>query len=388
TINMMNILLATGEYPPLQGGVGAYTAELASALNTLGVQVSVMTSTSVATGHQTQPNNVPVYPSVKRWDWRIWSAIHSHAETIGADWIHVQYQTAAFGMNPAINVAPWRWRASRFNVAWTYHDLLIPYLFPKAGDGLRRWVTEWPSTQSDLTIVTNEGDRLQLAEKNVPQLHKIPIGSNIQGKILPESECQQRRVMRGYGQDDLVLAYFGFLNRSKGGKLLIRTLHQLVQQRPNTYLLMIGERVGASDVTNYAYLQEVEALVADLGLTAHVQWTGHQSQEDVSADLHACDVLVMPYADGVSLRRGTLMAGLANGCAIVTTTPQAPLPELVDGEDLCYAAYDADALTAAINRIVTQPEFAATLQKNAYAKSKQFTWDTIAQQHVACYQSI
>ncbi len=70
-------------------------------------------------------------------------------------------------MNPAINFAPVRWQAAGYPVAWTYHDLLPPYLFPKAGARLRRYVTERPAARADLTIVTNEGDRLQLAPRRV-----------------------------------------------------------------------------------------------------------------------------------------------------------------------------------------------------------------------------
>ena len=258
-------------------------------------------------------------------------------------------------MNPAINLAPERWRkaAGRPHIAWTYHDLLVPYLLPKIGDRLRRWVTLRPGKKSDLTIVTNEGDRIQLRDQAIPNLHSIPIGSNIQGLQLNQAERTARRRLRGYSEADRVLAYFGFLNRSKGGTTLIRALRLLVDQYPTAQLLMIGERVGASDPTNYAYLQEVEQLIDDLGLADHVQWTGRQPDADVGADLNACDVLVMPYMDGASLRRGTLMAGLANGCAVVTTTPQMPLPELVDERDVLYVAPENDvALAKVVSRLV------------------------------------
>ena len=160
----------------------------------------------------------------------------------------------------------------------------------------------------------------------------------------------------GYGDDDFVLAYFGFLNRSKGGETLVRTLHALLPALPNARLLMIGERVGASDPTNYGYLQEIEALVDALGLSERVQWTGHQPDAAVAADLNACDVLLMPYVDGASLRRGTLMAGLASGCAIVTTAPSAPLPELVRERDwLLVPPGDVVAARDAVLRLARDP---------------------------------
>jgi len=389
--SLMHILFVTGEYPPQQGGVGAYTAELGRALVEQGIQVSVVTSRGVDISAEGLPDEIIIHNIIDRWDTSIWSAVGRLATEIHADWIHVQYQTAAFGMNPAINLAPERWRksASKPRVAWTYHDLLVPYLLPKIGDRVRRWVTIRPGKKSDLTVVTNEGDRIQLRDQAIPNLHSIPIGSNIHGLQLDDVERIARRQLRGYNEADRVLAYFGFLNRSKGGTTLIRALRLLVDQYPTAQLLMIGERVGASDPTNYAYLQEVEQLIDDLGLTNHVQWTGHQTDAEVGADLNACDVLVMPYVDGASLRRGTLMAGLANGCAVVTTTPQMPLPELVDEREVLYVAPENDvALAKVVGRLLDSPWLGDRLRTNARKQSRLFTWSSIAHRHIECYDLI
>ncbi|MEZ4709262.1 MAG: glycosyltransferase family 4 protein [Caldilineaceae bacterium] len=384
----LHILFVTGEYPPLQGGVGAYTEQLGLALCEQGATVSVLTSARARTpAGEHSPAKIAVYPVFDHWGVAIWPAVKKWADKLGVNWLHVQYQTAAFGMNPAINLAPWFWRR-RTRLAWTYHDLLPPYLFPKAGHTLRTWVTERPAHLCHLPIVTNEGDFQQLAP-TAPNVQKIPIGSNIQGAVFTPAERTARRTARGYAENALVVGYFGFLNRSKGGLTLIRTLERLCQAHPDAHLLMIGERVGASDPTNFAYLQEVEALVAERGLLARVQWTGRQDDAEVSADLAACDVLFMPYEDGASLRRGTLMAGLANGCAIVTTTPQAPLPELVDGRDLCYVAPgDAAAAAQAILQIAQDAKLATGLRQQARQRSRLFTWDAIAVRHLELYESI
>jgi len=386
----LHILFITGEYPPMEGGVGAYTSELARALQARGVRVSVLTS---ATASQVdQANQGTVHATIDRWGPGIWRDVPKLAAEIGANWVHVQYQTAAFGMNPAINFAPEHWRRAtggRVGIAWTYHDLLVPYLFPKAGDRLRRWVTDRPANRTDLVIVTNEGDHMQLAAMTDERLAKIPIGSNISDVDLTPAERSAVRQTYGYGDEEIVLAYFGFLNRSKGGATLIRTLQRLAEDHDNIRLLMIGERVGASDPTNFAYLQEVETLIDDLGVAARVQWTGRLGDKDVAAALNACDILLMPYEDGASLRRGTLMAGLANGCAIVTTTPQAPMPELVDECDLMYVAPGNDrAMAIVTNRLITLPALAAKLRRNARARSRLFSWDGIAEQHLALYKRI
>lgn len=393
----MHILFVTGEYPPMRGGVGAYTATLATALKAEGVDVSVLSAPEAAEATK-RGAPIPVYGQ-PHWQPTIWHTIPRLGQRLGATWIHVQYQTAAFAMNPSINLAPHWWRhyrthnskasASHLKVAWTYHDLLVPYLFPKAGAQLRRWVTARPAHTADLPIVTNEADSEQLIREEQITPVKIPIGSNIVAHTLDEEERLARRQQRGYSDDQLVIGYFGFLNRSKGGLTLIRTLDELVQRGYDAQLLMIGDRVGASDPTNFAYLHEVETLIGERGLGKRVRWTGHQPEREVSADLAAIDILLMPYADGASLRRGTLMAGLAHGCAIITTEPDGALPELVDGRDLIFVPREnvPKAAANAVERLVANPVLQESLRNWAQRRSHQFAWRTIALAHIAHYEA-
>ena len=382
----MRILFVAGEYPPMQGGLGAYTRALALALAAEGAQVAVLTGRAAADGALPEvAGPLRVLPAVERWDWSMPATVLCYAREFQADWLHVQYQTAAYRMHPAVNLAVEGWRRQGQRVAWSYHDLLVPYLFPKAGRRLRRWITERPGLQADLTIVTNEGDRRQL-EGRPRRLAAVPIGSNIEAVTLDEDDRRSRRRLRGYGEDQLLLGYFGFLNRSKGGATLIHTLQQLVQRGRDAHLLMIGDMLGASDPTNAAYLQEIRTLIRKLGLEPRVQWTGELPSPAVAATLNTLDVLVMPYEDGVSLRRGTLMAGLANGCALVTTHPQSPVTELVDERDaLLVPAGDAVAAAAAVERIAAAPALAAELRRHARLLAASFGWNAIARRHLELY---
>lgn len=381
----MHVLFVSGEYPPMTGGVGAYTQELAQALVALGVQASVVTSNQA--GPPRTEQGVTVYPRHRRWRRRTMDQIAALAQEIGADWVHVQYQTAAFRMNPAINIAPARWQSQPFSVAWTYHDLRFPYLFPKLGDELRIRVNLIPLHGADRILFTTEVGRAAV-KFDRPDAVAIPIGSNISARTFSPAERAARRHLRGYGADETVVGYFGFLNRSKGGLSLIRTLAQLVGGGTPAKLLMIGEQVGASDPTNHAYLQEVEALAQELGVADRMQWTGFQPDAEVSADLDACDVILLPYTDGASLRRGSLMAALAQGCAIVTTSPQDPLPELEAGRDLLYVAEgDPHQAASAIQELAADPALAQRLRAHARRASEQFTWERIARRHVAIYHT-
>lgn len=381
------VLFVTGEYPPMLGGVGRYTAELARALQEQGALTAVLTDRQVPASSPEEA--VQVVSQAGGWGWRILADIPARARAVGADWVHVQYQTAAYGMHPAINSLPYLLRRHDFRTAWTYHDLRVPYLFPKAGQRLRRWVTRLPLRAAAAVVVTNQSDWDSVREERPPgQLHRIPIGSDIQGRRFSSAERSQRRAARGYSSDQLVLGYFGFLNASKGGLTLIETLAALVNEGLNAHLLMIGERVGASDQTNFRYLQRVEGSISELGLDSRVQWTDHLANEEVAAEFNAIDVLVMPYEDGMSMRRSTLTAALANGCAIVSTHPQTPTPELAAGSDLLLVPpADPAATAAAVARIAGNPSLAQNLRANARRAARQFRWNVIAAQHMEIYSS-
>ncbi|PMP73173.1 MAG: glycosyl transferase family 1, partial [Roseiflexus castenholzii] len=178
----MNIVLLSAEYPPLPGGVGDYTRNLGMALLQRGHAVTVLTG--IADGaDDRQPVRVVRLP-LRQWDWRCWRVVRRALNDLKPDVLHLQYQTGAYGMHPAINFLPWRLRleANRPRLVVTAHDLLPPYLFPKAGP-LRDWVTRRLMRDVDAAVATNDEDEALLRRWGVGPGHHtlamIPIGANI-----------------------------------------------------------------------------------------------------------------------------------------------------------------------------------------------------------------
>ncbi|MBI5302068.1 MAG: glycosyltransferase family 4 protein [Chloroflexi bacterium] len=385
----MRVLFITGEFPPMQGGVGACTLEIARALIALGVEVGVLTSTRAVGG---QWSAVKVLPVIHHWGWSSWRNIAKTIREFAPDLAHIQYQTGAFGMHPAINLLPhllplFPSFPSHPRFVTTFHDLRVPYLFPKAGR-VRDWVTRELARSSDAVIATNDEDCSNLETWNLKQLALIPIGSNVQTNLPTNYQRTAWRAQLGVREDESLLCYFGFLNQSKGGETLMRALARVL----NAKLLMIGGQTGASDPTDVAYLAHVKALIAELGLTGRVLWTDFTPDDIVTANFRASDVCVLPYRDGASYRRGTLMAALAHGCAIVTTavsrhSPVASmLPQLSDGENcLLVPPDDPVVLADAIQRALASSELRAKIGAGARELAQHFAWDKIARQHLDLY---
>ncbi len=397
----MRILFVTGEYPAMQGGVGDYTRRLSQALGAQGADVHVLTHSDAGGDHLRVPAAAyepTVYPVMEQTGWQLWQHVLQMVQALRPDVVHIQYQSAAYGLHPAVNYLPWRLRLMRTRprLLTTFHDLRFPYLFPKAGP--LRWQTVLALARgSDASIVTNPVDWVRLAAAGLTaRMVAIPIGSNIQRQPPADFDRRRQRSLWETSPEDWLLAYFGFLNANKGGEALVRSLNELVRAGKQARLLMVGGKVGSSDPTNLAYLARVEALIAELGLAERVHWTGFTEADQVSANLLAADCAVLPYREGASLRHGSLMAALAHGLPIVSTRLPADVragqdhfPLLHDGESALLVSPDSPAeLAAAVTRLMTEPGMRERLATAALELAKQFEWPTLAQQHLEVYAKL
>jgi glycosyltransferase involved in cell wall biosynthesis len=300
------------------------------------------------------------------------------------DVVNIQYESAAFKMSQLIHFLPRL--VGQVPVVTTFHDLLVPYLFPKAG-ALRFKAVLTLARNSDGVIVTNLQDEQRLtAEGGINCLANIPIGSNIAAVLPPNYVRAAWRTSLNISADTFLVGYFGFMNATKGVDTLIEALAQMT---PNTHLLMIGGRTGSSDPTNIAYAEQIDTLIAQHSLGSRIHWTRFLDDSEVSTALSACDAVALPYKDGVSLRRGTFMAALAHGCAIVTTQPQVDMPEVQDHSNvLLVPANSPEQLADALRELEDNRELRAGLQVNARALASNFTWDRIAARTVEFYEQI
>ncbi|MGC9333113.1 MAG: glycogen/starch synthase, partial [Anaerolineae bacterium] len=87
----MKVLFVTGEFPPMQGGVGDYTREIGLALAGQGCQVQVATSV-----HAGPAEGLDVLPVVERWGWGSWGILLDIIHSQSPDVVHIQYQAAAY----------------------------------------------------------------------------------------------------------------------------------------------------------------------------------------------------------------------------------------------------------------------------------------------------
>ncbi|HET7376872.1 MAG TPA: glycosyltransferase, partial [Anaerolineae bacterium] len=313
----MKIGLITGEYPPRQGGVGDFTRELAQAMIALGHEVHVITGRQPCAKLQDantklKEDGIVAHRSITSWGIGCWAQIAKIARENYLEILNIQYEPAAYAGQVGINFLPNRLirRSIQLPIVTTFHDLLVPYLFPMAGP-LRRKVVDYLARQSDAVIVTNEEDQSRL-QTPTSRRSLVPIGSNIDPKRLIDFDLQGARAQWRIQTDEMVIGYFGFLSASKGGEVLIHALKLLADHNLPVKLMLIGGRTGSSDPSNAKYAAQVERLIESSWLKECVIETGYLDSPEVSRALMACDVVALPYQDGASIRRGSLLAAIAH----------------------------------------------------------------------------
>jgi glycosyltransferase involved in cell wall biosynthesis len=308
-------------------------------------------------------------------------------------------------LHPAINGLPgWlRRRVPGLPVITTMHDLREPYLFPKAGRA-RRWINRVLMGQSAAVVVTNPQDAAALPPALARKAAGIPIGANITPHPPPGWSRETWRAARDIPDDVPLAAYFGFLNASKGLDTLLRALQAVRAGGSPVRLLMVGGGVGSSDPTNRATAAALTRLTRDLGVAEAIHWTGYVPPSGVSAALLSADLAVLPFADGASFRRGSLLAVMAHGLPVVSTAPRQPegdtrpaprrltfhdWPQLQNGDNaLLTSLDDPAALAAAIVQVTTDPALRDRLAAGARASAAWFDWDRIAADYLALFGRI
>lgn len=377
------------------GGVGDYTALLAKQLVGLGAEVLVLTNGPHVGDHGTSPAGPRVLSLDGSWDLSSWYQVASAALRHNCRIVHIQYQAAAYGMYPAANLLPGylRLRHRRMRIVTTFHDLRVPYLFPKAGP-LRRGAVRALDLLSHASVATNQPDLDDLGGAGGSKGHRpkrwlIPLSSNVQCAPPPDFDRTAWRKRWGAAETTLLLSYFGFMNQSKGVDVLVEAVDLLLKRGLDTRLLVVGGEIGEVDPTNRAYSEKVAQLIAAHGLGDRLQWTGFLPQADVSAALLSSDLCVLPFRDGASLRRGSLLAAIVHGLPVVSTFPERHEPLLSNGENVVMVERDnPSALAEAMERLWRDQAARHRLAVGAKGLSTHFRWPDIAKRHLEMYDSL
>lgn len=375
----MRLALITAHYPPatVPCGVGDYTRCLRVALEALGHECLVVTS------RRSLSREPGVFAIADRWGagdcLRIWRLLRRERP----DAVILQYTPELYGFGMAMKLLPWllRWTQRGTATMTTFHTLV-------GG----RWIAKPNAVllaAGSQGLISVHAELSDLVRRRLPwwagKLVEIPIGANIPPPSISREECRIRLHRRlGLGSEVAVLGTFGFAARGKGLDVLLEALPHLAAD-PVAHLLCIGS-VREED---RACRHDLESLARRLGVAQRIHWTGELPAQEAADLLAGTDVYVVPYDDGASLRRGTLMAGFQAGVPVLTTTPRYDDPCLRHGETLLMVPpRSPKALAEGLRALLADDRLQQRLRKGAAAVAGRFDWADIARRHVELAQRL
>ena len=286
------------------------------------------------------------------------------ARRLGCDLVHSLGSTA-----PA---------RGRFVRVTTIHDLNY-LLVPEAHFGLRglgmraliplsarashRLIADSASTRDDLVA------RLRVPTGKVDVVH-LGLGQAAATAPTPGAALRERLALG----DRRVVLSLSAKRPHKNLKGLLDALARLVpERRPITVLPGYPT----------AYEAELRSHAEALGIAGDVRWPAWTSGADVEGLFALADAFVFPsFYEGFGL---PVLEAMARGVP-VACSDRSSLPEVAGDAALLFDPADPGAIANALERLLGDPELAASLAAAGRARATQFTWVRTAQQTLATYE--
>jgi len=169
----------------------------------------------------------------------------------------------------------------------------------------------------------------------------LPVVSNI--PVVNDPEAIRAVRSQYVSTEGSIVGHFGAYDRDNI-ELLFASVSPLVGNGSKHVLLLLGkggERVRDKFIDLHPEMKE------------RVHATGALDALDLSLHLGACDVMLQPYVDGVSSRRGGTMAALAHGLPVITTSGRLTEPLWAEsGAVAIVPVEDVAGVAAATSRLL------------------------------------
>lgn len=404
---MTRIALIAGTYQPDRCGVAHYTARLREALSERGVVSIVLTTHDAAKA----TNDSTVQGVVDGWTLTNLLPLVRAIHAAQVDILHIQHAAGTYGFDRSIFLLPLLLRATgwRSPIVTTIHEYgwweWQPRLIPSQ---LLEWLKTWGQqrgwwdredgfllTQSDVIVTTNDTAEqaiLSRLPQFEPRVHRIPIGANVEVAQIDRTVARQKlRQMYGWMEDTAIVAFFGFLHPVKGLETLLPAFKHILAVQPQARLLLIGgvESLALPGEQATRYWNQLQALIAELDLKETVQMTGYLDADTASHYLGGCDIGVLPFNHGVTLKSGSLLTLLAHGLPVVATRSHPPDLHLEEKPLVrAIAPRNSSELAMELIQLLTNLALQEQLKSAGCHFSRQFAWTSIAEAHLEIYRTL
>lgn len=180
--------------------------------------------------------------------------------------------------------------------------------------------------------------------------------------VIPHGAGSHTSAPRGRQERPHLLTW-GLLGPGKGIEWALRALAGLRDLTPDPVYTVAGRtHPKVLEQHGDVYRDELKALAASLGVADAVRWDDvYHDQASLSRLIRSADVVVLPYDSTEQVTSGVLIEAVGAGVPVVATGFPHAVELLAEGPGLLVPHHDAQALSAAIRRILTDRGLASRL---------------------------
>jgi glycosyltransferase involved in cell wall biosynthesis len=310
----MTWAIVTGEYPPQPGGVSGYTWVVAHKLAASGDIVHVF---APATELPELESPVHVHRLSGGFGIRGLRELYAGLDALPKPRrALLQFVLQSFGMR-AVNL-PFIFSLRRlrgFPLWIMFHEFALvdnpAESFPRRAQAWATRILARMATRcADVAFVSTPAwtPLVAGAAKHVP-IHWLPIPSNIATESDADAAERIAATYRSPAGGPLV-GHFGSYRMRDSQRFLEEAVPAICAVAADRRVLLLGRGGDAF---------AARLIKRDPALAGRVHGAGDLDDTTLANHLVACDILLQPYSDGVTTRRGSLFAGLALGVPMVTT---------------------------------------------------------------------
>ncbi len=362
-VSIVRITIIAAALPPQLDGIGDYSAQIAAELART-QDVTVLTSAPA-------PDPIPGVRIETAFSADAPASVQGIAkfvETNSPDWVLLQYNPFSYGkwgrnLHLPRVMAQIKRTCPQTRFALMVHEPFVPIITPQFAvmATWQRWQL-WRLGQIADAVFFSIGPwakRFGRWFPNKPVVH-LPVGSNIPRVPISRKEARARLGIRG---ETIVLGLFGTMSAARMLGLVRDAALSLTQAGFSVQVLYVGP-----------HQAQVCAALGDVNIIAD----GPAPAEEVSRRFAAMDIYLVPYSDGISTRRTTLMTALQHGIATVGTRgflTDDLLEQQAGHAFLLTEAADSPAFCAAARKLAESANLRQELGQNAEKlHEREFAW--------------
>ena len=375
------ILYITGSFPRLGDGKGDAAGKLYASMSNL-AQIQLVTTDISSIKSYVEEMKYDNVMFVPNWRYKSIKNLLHYVKEQNISQILIEYCGNGYKKDLAISFMPLmiRWYNLFSKNKIECHLRLHEYTMCRPA----RKIFTWPLVRFCHHLDTPSFVEYEhLKKKFGSKVFKSGIGSNINWT---DAKKPLEKATKDGEKAKINLAFFGGIYPGKGIEKLIELWSRIEQEYPNRYqyYLLGGFPQNLTSAFD-DYQQSVQKLIKEKNLAEKIIISGFLPENEIEKKLDMIDISVLPYEDGLTLRRGSFLAFLGRNVAVVTSSGDEEAKQLFKDAEGVKMCADQDEMVRAILEYSTDYRYYEAGLSNAKYRSN-FEWDKIAVKVLDCFK--